>query len=115
MILNHHELLLAMGSSGGAQGQSTAPFFMQMVPMIVMVGIFYMVFIRPQQTKAKEHEKLLKTLKKGDRVFTTSGIIGTVITVKEKSVSIRSDESKFEILKSAVAEVTDRGGDTNET
>jgi len=114
MSLNRLDFLLAM-APGGQQGQSTMPLLAQVFPMIVMVVIFYLVFIRPQQKKAKDHENLLKTLKKGDRILTTGGVVATVITVKEKSVSIRSDESKFEILKSAVAEVTERAGETSET
>ena len=113
MSLNRLDFLIAMAPAGGQQGQSTMPFLAQIFPMIVMVVIFYLVFIRPQQKKAKEHENLLKTLKKGDKVLTTGGILATVITVKEKSVSIRSDESKFEVLKSAVTEVTERAGESS--
>src|SRR5882757_1608134 len=109
MSLNRLDFLLAQ------QGQSTMPAWTNVFPMVVMVVVFYLVFIRPQQKKAKEHESLLKTIKKGDKILTTGGVLATVINVKEKSVSIRSDESKFEILKSAVAEITDRAGESSET
>lgn len=109
MSLNRLDFLLAQ------QGQSTMPAWTNVFPMVVMVVVFYLVFIRPQQKKTKDHENLLKTLKKGDKILTTGGVVATVITVKEKSVSIRSDESKFEIIKSAVAEVTERAGEPSET
>jgi preprotein translocase subunit YajC len=64
---------------------------------------------RPQQKKAREHANLLKTIKNGDRIVTTSGILGTIIGIKDKSVSIRSADTKLEVLKSSIAEVTERG------
>lgn len=88
---------------------------MQMIPFVLMIVVFYFILIRPQQKKAKQHQELLKQIKAGDRVLTSSGIIGTVISVKEKSISLRSADTKLEILKSAIAEVTDRGGESTES
>ncbi len=70
--------------------------------------VFYFVLIRPQQKKTKEHADLLKTLKPGDKVVTTSGILGVVVGVKDKSVSIRSADSKLDVIKSAISEITER-------
>lgn len=77
--------------------------------MLIMIVIFYFVLIRPQQKKAKEHEELIKTLRAGDRVTTTSGIVAVVISVKEKTVSIRSADSKLEVTKSSITEIQERG------
>jgi preprotein translocase subunit YajC len=93
-------------ATGQPQGQ---PGWASLVPMVLMFVIFYFLLIRPQQKKAKEHAELLKTLKRGDKVVTNGGIVGVIITVKEKYVTVRSEDSKFEVLKSAVAEVTERG------
>ena len=114
MRLDTVNALFAMAPSGQS-GQSSAPFLMQMFPLLLMLGVFYLVLIRPQQKKAKEHEILLKTLKSGDKILTSSGIIGVVIGVKDKTVSMRSADSKFEILKSAVAEITERPGEPTES
>lgn len=78
--------------------------------MLVLMFVMYWIMIRPQQKKAKELAEQLKTLKKGDKVVTSGGIVGVVVGVREKHATIRSDESKFEILKTAVAEITDRSG-----
>jgi len=51
---------------------------------------------------------LLKTLKPGDKVVTSGGVLGVVISVKDRAVSIRSAEAKIEVLKSAVSEVLER-------
>ena len=102
---------LAMGTPPGGQ-QGSAPMWTSLVPLFGMLFVFYFIFIRPQQRKAKEHDVLLKTLRTGDKILTTSGILGTVVGVKEKSLSIRSADTKLEILKSAVSEITERSGDT---
>jgi preprotein translocase subunit YajC len=87
-------------------------FFAEM--MILMVILWVLMFA-PQRKKAKELEATLKALKAGDKIVTSSGIIGVVLSIKDRTVSIRSAETKLEILKSAVAEVTDRGGETSES
>jgi preprotein translocase subunit YajC len=84
-------------------------------PLVLMLVIFYLIFLRPQQKKARDHATLMKTIRSGDKITTTSGIIGIVVSVKEKSVSIRSADTKLEILKSAVAEITERSGDASES
>ena len=96
-------------------GQPAPPAWMQFVPLGLMVVVFYFALIRPQQKKAKAQAELLKSVKPGDRIVTTSGILGTVITVKEKAISIRSADSKFEITKSAVAEIIERSGEASES
>jgi len=75
------------------------------VPMILMVVIFYFLLIRPQQKKAKEHTKMVNTLKSGDSVVTRGGVVGAVQSVKETTVTIRSLESKFEVEKHAIERV----------
>lgn len=106
--------LLAMGPSPGGQ-QSTAPWWANLMPLVLMVFVFYFVFIRPQQKKAKEQENLLKGIKPGDKIITSSGIIGVVLSVREKSVSIRSADTKLEILKSSVSQLTERAGEGSES
>ena len=86
-----------------------------MVPLVLLVVVFYFVLIRPQQKKAKEHQQLLKTVKPGDKVVTSGGILGVIITVKEKTVTLRSADAKFEITKSAIAEITERSGEAGES
>src|SRR5690348_14493794 len=79
---------------------------MQMIFTFIILGvIFYVVAIRPQSKKAKEHSEMMKTLKAGDKITTTGGVVGIVVSVKDGSVTIRSADSKLEILKSAIGEV----------
>src|SRR3954447_25935718 len=118
MTLSSLTEILAMGAPAtqpGQPAQPPAPFYMQMVPFVLMIVVFYFILIRPQQKKAKQLQELLKQVKAGDKVITASGIIGTVVTVKERSVSLRSADTKLEVLKSAITEVTDRSGDSTES
>lgn len=78
---------------------------MAFLPMILLVVVFYFILIRPQQKRAKEQAKMLEALKSGDRVGTASGIIGVVVTVKDKVVTLRSGDAKFEVSKSSITEL----------
>ena len=95
-------------------GQPAPPIWTNMVPLVLLVVVFYFALIRPQQKKQKQQAELLKAVRSGDRILTNSGIIATVITVKDRSLTIRSADAKFEITKSAVAEITERSGESTE-
>ena len=72
--------------------------------MLLIIGVFYMLLIRPQQKRQRELQETISQLKAGDRVVTTGGIIGTITTVRDTSFLIRSaDKSILEIARSAVA------------
>jgi preprotein translocase subunit YajC len=110
--------LFAMGPSPSPSGTTPNPQgeMLKLVLMLVMFGVvFYLIAIRPQQKRAKEQANMLKSVKTGDKILTTGGVIGTVVTVKEKTLSIRSADSKMEITKSAIAEITERSGESSET
>lgn len=84
------------------------------VGLMAFIGIvFYMILIRPQQKKQKEHAQLLKSIKPGDKIVTSGGIIGVIVTVKEKTATLRSADAKFEISKGAIAEITERSGEVS--
>lgn len=96
-------------------GQQAPPAWVNMVPLAVLVVVFYFALIRPQQKKAKDHAALLKAVRAGDKIVTASGIVAVVVTVKEKSLTIRSADAKLEITKSAIAEITERSGEPSES
>ncbi len=116
MIWNSTDTLLgilAMGQPAG-NGQPAAPWYVNMFPLFLLLFAFYFAILRPQQKRQKAHDTLMKGIKAGDKITTSGGIIGIVITVKERSVSIRSADTKLEILKSAVAEITEREGENGQ-
>ena len=75
-----------------------------LLPMLLIIGVFYVLLIRPQQKRQRELQQTISQLKAGDRIVTTGGIIGTITTVRDTSFLIRSaDKSILEIARSAVA------------
>jgi len=74
------------------------------VPMVVMVAIFYFLLIRPQQRKSKEHRQLLENLKRGDRVITNGGLLGTIINIEEGLVILEvADKVRVEVGRAYIA------------
>jgi preprotein translocase subunit YajC len=114
MYLKGLNLFLALASQA-RPGEPPPPIWTTLVPLVLLVVIFYFALVRPQQKKTKEHAALLKTLKAGDKVITNGGIVGVVITVKEKTLSIRSADAKFEVTKSAITEITERSGESSQS
>ena len=93
--------LLFQGSAGG---------LIQFLPLLLIVAIFYFLILRPQQRRQRQLQETIATLKIGDRVVTTGGVIGVITTVRDTSFLIRSaDKSIIEIARSAVAGIDEEG------
>jgi preprotein translocase subunit YajC len=98
--------LLADGGTSGPQPNAVQSLIGSPLIMIVLMGVmFYFLLFRPQQQRAKQQAKLLAALKPGDKVVTASGIVGTIITLKDNTVTLRSADSKFEVTKASVTDV----------
>jgi preprotein translocase subunit YajC len=96
---------LLLGASDAASGTS-APAYMQFLPLVLIVAVFYFFIIRPQGKKQKETQRMLSAIKKGDKVVTIGGIHGVVQTVKEGTVVLKVDEdAKIEFTRSAISQV----------
>lgn len=84
--------------------QSAASPLIQLFPLVLIFVIFYFLLIRPQKQKEKEHQKMLANVNKNDEIVTLGGIHGTVVNVKEKTLTLRIDDNvKMEIEKNSVA------------
>lgn len=103
-------LILAQAPGAPAAAQQ-APTWMTLVPFALMFVALYFVLIRPQSKKAKQHAEMVKAMRPGDKVVTSGGVVGVVVTVKEKTVTMRSADTKLEVLKSAVSEISERVGE----
>lgn len=92
-------LILLQGGLGALSG---------LVPMVLIIAVFYVLLIRPQQKRQRQLQDTIATLKIGDKVVTTGGVIGTITKVDDSSFLIRSaDKSILEIARSAVAAVNE--------
>ncbi|MFH1655905.1 MAG: preprotein translocase subunit YajC [Candidatus Omnitrophota bacterium] len=87
-------------------GQAQANPIISFLPLILIFGVFYFLLIRPQKKKQLEHQNMVASLQKNEEVITAGGIHGTVVNVKEKSITIRIDENvKVEVEKNSISVV----------
>ncbi len=97
--MNLLNILLFMPQEGSESGG-----IMSFLPLILIVLVFYMFFIRPQMKKSKEQKQFRQALKKGDKIVTIGGIHGKITDVKETSFVIEiANNVIITIEKSAVA------------
>ena len=113
MNLHGLKFLLADPAATTPRDNPTAQGLMMIVYTGFAVVVMWLMLFRPQQKRAKELEIMIKNLRVGDKIVTNSGIVAVVLSLKDKTISIRSNDTKLEILKSAVAEVTAPGGESS--
>jgi len=95
----HLFLFLQAGQPVGGGGS----LLLNLVPIILMIGVFYFLLVVPQRKRQRALQELISNLKAGDRVVTTGGIIATVTAVRDRSLIVRSaDKTMLEISRSAV-------------
>jgi preprotein translocase subunit YajC len=84
------------------------PGVVSFLPFVAIIAVFYLLLIRPNQNKQKQWQQMLSDLKPGDKVTTTGGIRGTVLSIKDDVIQLRvpPDNIKLEVVKSAIASVT---------
>lgn len=98
---------IAMSQQG--QGGSS---LLNFLPFVLIIFVFYFMIIRPQQKKQKERQKLLDSLKKGDKVVTVGGAHGTVVGLEDKTIVVQLAENvKVKYDRSAVAQITRESGE----
>lgn len=94
----------AYAQAAGGDGGS---FFIQLLPLVLIFVVFYFLIIRPQSKKVKEHKAMVDALKRGDRIVTSGGIIGTVqrVVSDREAVLEIADGVRVRIMRQMVAEV----------
>ena len=95
----------AEAAAGSAQGG-----FMEYLPLVALVAVFYFLVLRPQQTRAKEHKTMVEALQRGDEVVTIGGELGRVNKVFEQYVSVELAENlEVTLQKTAIQTVLPKG------
>lgn len=99
----------AYAQAAGAPGMGD--FVGMILPLVMIMAVFYFLLIRPQQRKLKEHQEMLKKVSKGDTVITQGGLIGKVVKVVDDSeLQVEIGENvKVRVLRSGIADVRSRG------
>ena len=99
-MLEHH-IILAQAVPAAAQTNPVLSF----LPLIFIFIAFYFLLLRPQQQRQKEVQKMIDSVKKGDKVVTSGGVIGVVTGIQSDYVVMRTgdnENTKMEVLKSAI-------------
>ena len=104
----HNTLLSLLLFAPPVAGQAAPNPLLQIVPLVLIFVVFYFFMIRPQQKKQKDREKVLDSLKRGDKIVTIGGVHGTVagIDTEKKTVLVQvSDSTKITFDRTAIANI----------
>ena len=98
------QTFLILFQGGGLSGLA------QLAPLVLIIAVFYLLVIRPQQKRQRQLQDTIASLRINDKVITTGGIIGVITAVKDSSFIIRTaDKSILEVARNAIADI-DREG-----
>ncbi|MGZ8997672.1 MAG: preprotein translocase subunit YajC [Allosphingosinicella sp.] len=93
-------------ASAGAASSGTAGFVMNVLPLLLIFVIFYMLLIRPQQRRMKQHQAMVGAVKRNDTAVTNGGLIGKVTKVDENEVELEiASGVKVKVVKSMLSDV----------
>ena len=100
--------LIAMAPAQGGQGGGD--FTTTILMFAIIIAIFYFMILRPQQKRQKERQKLLESMKKGDKVVTAGGIHGTIVGMEDKTVLLQiADDVKVKVERGSISVVNKVG------
>lgn len=105
----------AFAQAAGAPGGESS--FMQFLPFILIIGVFYFLMIRPQQKRAKQHKSMIGSLRRGDNVVTSGGIVAKVSRViddQEIELEIATGV-KVKVIRSTISTVVGKPAPANDT
>jgi preprotein translocase subunit YajC len=97
---------------------TTLDTMMQFAPMILVLGLMYFLLIRPQQKRFVDHQKMVKELRRGDRIITGGGVYGTIVKLEGEDVLVIevADNVRIKVQRSSIISVankTEQSANTN--
>jgi preprotein translocase subunit YajC len=88
----------------GAPADTNVSAWVQFLPFVLVLGIFYFVILLPMKRRQKKVQQFLDALKVGDRIVTTSGIFGTITKISDRAVKVQiADKVQIELSRAAIA------------
>lgn len=96
--------MLMLNLMGAPEGGTANPAATMMM-MFGFIAIFYFIFFRPQRKQQKEHQEMVKNVKRGDRVSTIGGIVGEIVHLSNDIVTIKSGDTRVEVERSKIGKV----------
>lgn len=102
--------LFSTATAATTTGTSGSMNFMSFLPMIVIFILFWFLLIRPQQKKAKEHNRMIAELQKDDEVVTNSGILGKIVKINDNFILLEvADNTVITVQRSTVGGKVEKG------
>jgi len=87
----------------GAAPEGGSSFLVQLIPFVLVIGIFYFIILLPMRKKQQKVQEFLQGLKVGDKIITTGGIYGQVTRLGEQSIQVQvADKIRIEVAKAAI-------------
>ena len=96
--------MLMLNLMGAPEGGTANPAATMMM-MFGFIAIFYFIFFRPQRKQQKEHQEMVKNLKRGDKVSTIGGIVGEIVHLTNDIVTIKSGDTRVEVERSKIGKI----------
>jgi len=104
--MSSQPMLMMMQAAPAGQSNGTAAFLIQMFPLLAIAAIFYLIVMRPQSRRVKEHQSTIAAVKKGDEVVTGGGIRGRVTKVTDDEAEVEIAQGvKIRVIKSTITQV----------
>jgi len=104
MLISAAATVLAFSPNAWAAGADAQSGFAQLVPLILIMVIFWFLLIRPQQKRVKEHRNMIEALKKGDKIVTSGGIIGTIVDIKDNTLKVEiADNVRVQVKRETIS------------
>jgi preprotein translocase subunit YajC len=109
--MSSSSLLLTLSAAGAAATGEAPPAWLQFLPLVAMGVIFWLLIIRPQMRRQKEHQAKVSSLKKGDQVVTAGGLVGKVLKVDDHYVDLELGQGvKVKAVKATIGDIIAPGG-----
>ena len=103
------DLMLSLTTAAAAAPSGTASFIVNTLPLVAIFIIFYLLLIRPQQRRMREHQTAIAGIKKGDDVVTGGGILGRVTKVTDTEAEVEIAQGiRVRVVKSTLSQVVSR-------
>lgn len=97
---------VAFAAEGAATASSQSLAFANFAPLVLIMAVFYLLLIRPQQKKFKAHQEMISKLSKGDKVVTSGGILGAIYKVEDNIVVLEvAENTKIRVRRETILEV----------
>jgi len=100
-------LAFAMGGPQGGGSGSPTEMFVQFVPLLLMIAVFWFLLIRPQKKRQQEHKNMLESLRRGENVVTTGGLIGRIVEIDGDLLTLDLGETKVRVGRGFISGLFD--------